>query len=428
MTKPAQGTSLARYDAACRALAEARSVDEVKDIRDQAVAMAAYARQAKNRDLEADAVEIRMRATRKLDELRRAQKETVGLAKGGGGKHGRKRVVEKPTLESQGIDKNLAHDARVLGALSEKEFEDAVADARSFASRAFKAVVSAAAIEQQRAKAGEPIPVAEVKGVIERHKGRQQPAKRKIAPHRQAMAEKMRRDFELAKLDQYERGNVSAKDRRAAQNKIITAGHHQLAKDVHPDHGGSHDEMVRLNQAREDLDARKPIISTSDWWKQGIKDIAAQMAKNFTIKQITELCAIANDLRKTKAAAAGPRDDDIARTGELERKDAGAEVEDLRRQKAALESENNRLRSEVEDLRRELAGRGGDPMTISEFQAAHRKWEDLVETQKNIIRDLQNENASLRVGVRDEPQASDDGDGIPGFLDRTKTVKRETPR
>ena len=131
MTKPAQGTSLARYDAACRALAEARSVDEVKDIRDQAVAMAAYARQAKNRDLEADAVEIRMRATRKLDELRQAQKETVGLAKGGGGKHGRKRVIEKPTLESQGIGKNLAQQARVLGKLSDEGFEKAVTKTRA---------------------------------------------------------------------------------------------------------------------------------------------------------------------------------------------------------------------------------------------------------------------------------------------------------
>jgi hypothetical protein len=124
-------TELVRYDAACRALTEARSVDEVKDIHDKAVAMACYARQAQNRSLEADAVEIRMRATRKLDELRQAQKETVGLAKGGGCKHGRKRVIEKPTLESQGIRKNLAQQARVLGRLSDEGFEKAVTKARA---------------------------------------------------------------------------------------------------------------------------------------------------------------------------------------------------------------------------------------------------------------------------------------------------------
>ena len=145
-------TGLARYDAARRALAEARSVDEVKDIRDQAVAMAHYARQAKDRDLEADAVEIRMRATRRLAELIEAQKESIGLSVGTRGSRIKgARVDEKPTLAEAGIDKNLAHDARVLGKLSDQEFEEAIVDSRAFAGRAFKAVVNAAAIEQERA-------------------------------------------------------------------------------------------------------------------------------------------------------------------------------------------------------------------------------------------------------------------------------------
>jgi hypothetical protein len=126
----ASKTQLAKYDAACRAVAECKSVDEAKDIHHKAVAMAVYARQAKNKTLEADAKAIRMRALRKLDGLRRVQKKTMGLAKGGGGKHGRKRVTEKPTLASQGIDKNLAHRGRVLGAMSDEKFEEAVADAR----------------------------------------------------------------------------------------------------------------------------------------------------------------------------------------------------------------------------------------------------------------------------------------------------------
>jgi hypothetical protein len=44
--------------------------------------MRAYARQANDRDLEIQAAQIRFRAERRLGELIKAQKETVGLNQG----------------------------------------------------------------------------------------------------------------------------------------------------------------------------------------------------------------------------------------------------------------------------------------------------------------------------------------------------------
>jgi hypothetical protein len=77
---------LTPYDAACRAPAEAKAIVKVKDIHDKAAAMAVYAKQAKNKNLEADAIEIRLRATRRIDELREAQAKAIGLNKGTAGK------------------------------------------------------------------------------------------------------------------------------------------------------------------------------------------------------------------------------------------------------------------------------------------------------------------------------------------------------
>ncbi|MGB9058245.1 MAG: hypothetical protein WCC50_06985, partial [Pseudolabrys sp.] len=61
--------------------------------------------------------------------MRMAQKQTIGLAKPGRKKNGL-RENPIPTLASQGLDKNLAHQARLLGAMDEAAFERKVAEAR----------------------------------------------------------------------------------------------------------------------------------------------------------------------------------------------------------------------------------------------------------------------------------------------------------
>jgi hypothetical protein len=113
-------TALAKYEAAKHALAAARSVDEVKDIRDKSIAMQAYAKLSKDRTLEADAAAIRMRAERRLGEMMKAQPKAKA------GRHGN-RVSAKPdspaTLAEAGIDKNLADRSRKAAAMPEEEFE-----------------------------------------------------------------------------------------------------------------------------------------------------------------------------------------------------------------------------------------------------------------------------------------------------------------
>jgi hypothetical protein len=144
-------TALTKYDALCRALAEAATVDEVKHFHDEAKAIAAYARQARNRELEAQCVEIRMRATRRLGVMVREQKRTIGLAKGGRPKTGLSdNPVSVPTFGSQGIDKNLAQQARTLSDIPEEKFEARVAEAREVALGVVDKVVRRQAHEDRR--------------------------------------------------------------------------------------------------------------------------------------------------------------------------------------------------------------------------------------------------------------------------------------
>lgn len=117
-------TELVRYEAAKAALAECRRIDEAKDLRDRAEAMRHYARQARDVQLEIDAWEIRVRAERRLGEMIAAQKETIGLHRGGRPKTGSApEPVSVPTLAEAGIDKKLSAAAQKVASISEQAFE-----------------------------------------------------------------------------------------------------------------------------------------------------------------------------------------------------------------------------------------------------------------------------------------------------------------
>jgi hypothetical protein len=153
---------LVRYDAMCRAIAEAYQVDEVKDIRDKAEALRVYAHQAKNRQLEIDAAEIRMRAERRLGECIRVQKETVGLGKTGPKLPSEKEGNSRVSLSDAGIDHKLSHRAQKLAAVPEEQFERSIGQWRdrleSENERITADLLKAADKEQRKAERQENLP------------------------------------------------------------------------------------------------------------------------------------------------------------------------------------------------------------------------------------------------------------------------------
>jgi hypothetical protein len=118
----------ALYDNMCRAIDAAYEVDEAKDIRDKAMAMEVYLRQARNTEAERRACEIRLRAERKAGHLLKQ----VEKAKASPGNQYTGPVPRSnqstPTLKDLGVTKRQAHDWQQLAEVPEDEFEAALAD------------------------------------------------------------------------------------------------------------------------------------------------------------------------------------------------------------------------------------------------------------------------------------------------------------
>jgi len=104
----------------------------LKNVRNKAEALRAYALQAKNRELEIDAAEIRIRAERRLGELQAEQPKNRGT---------RGQLVcsskmaaptdKTPTLKELGIDYKLSSRAQKLAAVPQAKFESMLGEWRA---------------------------------------------------------------------------------------------------------------------------------------------------------------------------------------------------------------------------------------------------------------------------------------------------------
>ena len=119
---------VARYEQLRVAALSAKTVDEAKDIADKATALAAYARQANDPQLEIWVAEIRVRAKRRVGELSAA----LPVSKGGanpsatlpsGGKS------KSEVLQEAGLTTSEAGRCEQLASVAESAFEDFIASA-----------------------------------------------------------------------------------------------------------------------------------------------------------------------------------------------------------------------------------------------------------------------------------------------------------
>lgn len=116
---------LVKYEAARKAIAEAHSVDEVKQIKDKAEAIRIYAKQSKDFDMANWAAEIRMRSERRMGEMLKEQEMNKGHKFTGGNTP---RPPAIPTLSEIGITKSMSSRAQKIADIPEKDFEEIIDD------------------------------------------------------------------------------------------------------------------------------------------------------------------------------------------------------------------------------------------------------------------------------------------------------------
>jgi ParB family chromosome partitioning protein len=123
-------TSLVKFDAAKRALQEARTVDEVKDVRDKAEALRLYAKQSgESLELQNDICEIKLRAERRAGEL------LAEMERSNGGRPDKNSYQPgtsfKEVIDDAGIAKMTAYRWQSIFALPIESFERFIVETKA---------------------------------------------------------------------------------------------------------------------------------------------------------------------------------------------------------------------------------------------------------------------------------------------------------
>lgn len=120
-------TTLAQYERARTALAEATTINEVLPLLDEIEHVKLYAKQISDQELLADANSFQMRAERRLGIVIAAAKEAGHFREGRRKKNGTgTEPFPSATLAEVGVDKKLSARAQKAGGIAEQAFEEMV--------------------------------------------------------------------------------------------------------------------------------------------------------------------------------------------------------------------------------------------------------------------------------------------------------------
>lgn len=138
LSDPAEISTLAHFDTARMALERARTIDEVKDIRDKAEALHRYIKQAcESLEMQNACAEIKLRAERRAGELLREMEKHPGTVlagrdPGGDFRKSHDETADKtPTLSDIGISKSQSSRWQAIADIPEETFEEHLAETKA---------------------------------------------------------------------------------------------------------------------------------------------------------------------------------------------------------------------------------------------------------------------------------------------------------